>query len=122
MVALKQFYLDESVDWEVHIHQQWNSYASKDVITNDDLVDLLKGGGYCASFSSDDSPEFKALRNQLEELGYIHCERRWWNGDRVLRAFQLNGITFRKHDQFSCGAAMKHHLSFTRKYNEQETT
>jgi hypothetical protein len=114
MVALKQFYLDESLDWEVHIHQQWNSYASKDVITDDDLVELLKGGGYCASFSSDDAPEFKALRNQLEQLGYIECQRRWWNGDRVLRAFRLNGVTFRKHDQFCCGAAMKLHLKFTR--------
>jgi flagellar hook-associated protein 3 FlgL len=69
MVALKQFYLDETLDWEVHIHQQWNSYASKDVITDDDLVEVLKGGGYCASFSSDDAPEFKALRNQLLSLG-----------------------------------------------------
>lgn len=122
MVALKEFYLDEALDWEVHVHQTWNSYLSKDVLTDEDLIEVLKGGGHCASFSSDDAPEFKALRNQLEELGYIRCERGWWNGDRVLRAFRLNGVTFRKHDQFCCGAAMKGHLKFTRKYHEQKTT
>jgi hypothetical protein len=119
MVALKQFYLDETLDWEIYIHRQWNSYANKDIISDDDLVELLKGGGHCASFSSDDAPEFKALRNQLEADGYIRCERMWWNGDRVLRAFQLNGVTFRKHDQFCCGSAMKHHLSFTRKHSDK---
>lgn len=119
MVALKHFYLDETLDWEVYIHQTWNSYLSKDVLTNEDLAEVLKGGGYCASYSSDDSPEFKALRNQLEAEGYIQCQRMWWNGDRVLKAFKLNDITFRKHEKFSCGAAMKHHLQFTRKYNER---
>jgi hypothetical protein len=116
MVALKQFYLDETLDWEVHIHRQWNSYLDKDVVTNEDLVEVLKGKGACAMMSNDDAPEFKALRNQLEELGYIECQRRWWNGDRVLRAFCLNGVTFRKHDQFCCGTAMKLHLKFARTY------
>jgi hypothetical protein len=121
MVALKQFYLDESLDWEVTTYKEWNSYLVKDVVTDEDLLEVIKGKGKCSMTGSDDGPEFKALRNQLEELGYIQCERGWWNGDRVLRAFRLNDITFRKHDQFCCGAAMKHHLSFTRKYREQET-
>jgi hypothetical protein len=119
MVALKEFYLDESLDWGVTISVEWNSYLNKDTVTNEDLVEVIKGNGRCGSFSNDDSPEFKALRNQLEELGYIRCERMWWNGDRVLKAFKLNDVTFRKHEQFSCGAAMKHHLNFTRKYNER---
>lgn len=96
-------------------------YLNKDTVTNEDLVEVIKGEGECGSLSSDDGPEFKALRNQLENQGYIQCQRSWWNGDRVLRAFKLNGVTFRKHDQFSCGAAMKHHLKFTREYREQKT-
>jgi hypothetical protein len=118
VVALKNFYLDESLDWEVAIHREWNSYLDKDVISDQDLVEVLKGGGYCASFSSDDGPEFKALRNQLEQLGYIECQRRWWNGDRVLKAFRLNGVTFCRDEQFCCGAAMKLHLKFERKYKK----
>ena len=117
-MALKDFYLDETLDWEEHIHQVWNSYLSKDVLTNEDLVEVLKDGGHCASFSSDDAPEFKALRNKLEELGYIECQRRWWNGDRVLRAFRFNGVVFRRDEQFCCGAAMKLHLKFAREYKK----
>jgi hypothetical protein len=116
MVALKEFYLDESVDWDIVIQKHWNSYLIKETVTNEDLIEVIKGEGVCGSISTDDSPEFKALRNQLEELGYIKCQRRWWNGDRVLRAFRLNGVTFRKHDQFSCGAAMKLHLHAKKKY------
>jgi hypothetical protein len=122
MVALKQFYLDESLDWNVSTYKEWNSYLAKDVVTSEDLVEVIKGKGHCSITGDDDGPEFKALRNQLEADGYIRCERSWWNGDRVLRAFKLNGVTFRKHDQFSCGAAMKHHLRFTRKHHEQKTT
>lgn len=121
MVALKEFYLDESLDWDVHIYKEWNSYLIKDTVTDEDLVEVIKGKGHCSMTGSDDSPEFKVLRNQLEDEGYIHCQRSWWNGDRVLQAFKLNGITFKKHDQFSCGAAMKHHLRFTRKRREQKT-
>jgi hypothetical protein len=122
MVALKEFYLDESLDWNVTTHKEWNSYLIKDVVTDEDLVEVIKGKGQCSITGDDDGPEFKALRNQLEADGYIRCERMWWNGDRVLRAFKLNGVTFRKHDQFSCGSAMKHHLTFTRTRREQKTT
>lgn len=114
VVALKDFYLDEAMDWEEYIHRSWNTYLDKDIITSEDLVEVLKGSGHCASFSSDDAPEFKALRNKLEELGYIECQRRWWNGDRVLRAFRFNGVVFRRDEQFCCGAAMKLHLKFAR--------
>lgn len=118
-MALKEFYLDENLDWDISIQKYWNSYLVKETVTNDDLVEVIKGNGQCGSVSNDDGPEFKALRNQLEELGYIRCERMWWNGDRVLRAFKLNGVTFKKHDQFGCGSAMKHHLQFARKHSDK---
>ena len=71
--------------------------------------------GSAVSIGSDDGPEFKALRNQLEELGYIKCQRGWWNGDRVVKPFQLNGLKFKKNEQFLSGAAMKSHLEFLRR-------
>ena len=113
------FNLDESLDWDVAIHKEWNSYLVKDKVTNVDLIEVLKGHGWCRTGSTDDSPEFKELREQLEDRGYIKCQRGWWNGDRVLKPFTLNGVKFKKDDQFSSGAAMKIHLTITREYNDK---
>ena len=110
------FELDESLDWHPHYHRQWNEHLTKDTVTNEDLVKVLQGKGNCSVMGSDDSEEFKALRNQLEAEGYIRCERGWWNGDRVLKTFFLNGVRFDCDDQFASGAAMKLHLQFSRKY------
>ena len=115
VVALKEFYLDKSLDWHLVIHHEWNSFLIKDTVTNEDLVEVIKGHGQCSSTGSDDGPEFKALRNQLEAEGYIHCQRSWWNGDRVLKPFKLNGFRFSKDEQFACGAALKFHIEFTRR-------
>jgi hypothetical protein len=114
------FTLDETLDWHPAYHRQWNSYLRKDTVTNEDLVEVLKGHGTCAVMGSDDSEEFKALRNQLEAEGYIECQRTWWNGDRVLKPFSLNGVEFNVDDRFPSGAAMKIHLKFARKYKEEE--
>lgn len=110
------FELDESLDWHPSIKKEWNSYLIKDNITDEDLIEVLRGNGYCSSLTTDDGPEFKALRNQLEAEGYIACQRGWWNGDRVLKLFFLNGVRFDPDDQFSSGAAMKLHLQMARKY------
>jgi len=117
-VALKDFYLDETLEWHITTHREWNSYLSKETVTDEDLVEVIKGHGGCSITGSDDGPEFKALRNQLEEMGYIKCERNWWNGDRVIRTFRLNGLRFKKDTQFSSGAALKFHLEFLRKHPE----
>jgi len=110
------FELDETQDWHPHYHRQWNSYTNnKATVSNEDLVKVLQGKGNHSSMGSDDSPEFKALRNQLEAGGYIQCQRSWWNGDRVLKRFFLNGVSFDPDDQFCSGAAMKLHLQFSRK-------
>ena len=121
MVALKQFYPDETLDWDVTIRKEWNTFLSKEVVTDDDLVEVIKGHGECSMTGNDDGPEFKELRNRLEELGYITCERMWWNGDRVLKPFKLNDLTFKKGEQFSSGAALKFHLVFLRKRKNNGT-
>ena len=121
MVALKEFYLDESLDWNITTYQEWNSYLVNDAtITDDALVELIKGKGKCSMTGSDDGPEFKALRNQLEADGFIECQRSWWNGDRVLKPFVLNGHKFKKNEQFGSGAALKSHIDFARSYKKKK--
>lgn len=118
VVALKEFYLDESLEWHITTHRKWNSYLSKEVVTDEDLVEVIKGHGECSTTGSDDGPEFKALRNQLETLGYIECQRNWWNGDRVLKPFRLNGNKFKKGEQFGSGAALQCRFTFLQKKNK----
>jgi len=121
MVALKEFYLNESLDWHPTIRKEHNSYLNKDTVTAEDLVKGLRGEGDWSMIGSDDGPEFKSLRNQLEAEGYIRCQRNWWNGDHVLKPFKLNDLTFKKGEQFSCGAALKFHLEFLRKRKNNGT-
>jgi hypothetical protein len=110
------FELDESLEWNITIRKEWNMYTNKETVTNEELVELLKGKGNCSSVSNDDGPEFKVLRDQLEADGYIQCARNSWNGDRVLKPFTLNGVGFEKDSQYPSGAAMKIHLQVARKY------
>lgn len=76
---------------------------------------ILKGMGDCSSHGSDDHPEFKKLRDALEEGGFIKTQRGWWNGDSVLKPFSINGAKFSKNEQFPSGAAMSGHLKFMKK-------
>jgi hypothetical protein len=85
-------------------------HTNKDTITNEDLVELLKGRGSCSSTHSEDHPEFARLRDRLGELGFISIQRDWWNGDRVLKSFTLNGVPFEPGEQFCSAAPMKFHL------------
>ena len=103
----REFLIDPEFLCDVFISRSWNSYASKDLVTDEDLLKIIKGEGQCGSLSNDDHPEFKKLREQLGELGYIYIERGWWNGDRVLKPFSLNGARFKKGEQFCSGAAIK---------------
>jgi hypothetical protein len=95
---------------DVVIREEWNTYTNKDDITNEDLVEVLKGRGSCSSTRTEDHPEFTKLREQLGKLGYISIERGWWNGDRVLKSFSLNSVAFEPGEQFCCAGAMKFHL------------
>lgn len=110
------FELDETLEWHPTVHREWNSYLRKHTVTSEDLLEVLRGKGNCRSIGSDDCKEFKALRNQLEEQGYIQCSRQSWNGDIVLKTFFLNGVRFDADDRFFSGAAMKYHLQSARRY------
>ena len=63
---------------------------------------IIKGN----TFGTKDHPEFTKLRNRLCKLGYISIEIMWWNGDKVLKPFKLNELTFKKGEQFSCASAI----------------
>ena len=104
------FEIDLEYVTDVTIRQEWNMHTNKDTITDEDLVEVLKGRGSCSSTHSEDHPEFARLRDQLGELGYISIERGWWNGDRVLKSFTLNGVAFEPGEQFCSAAPMKFHL------------
>ena len=104
------FELDPVYITDVVIREEWNIHTNKDTITNEDLVEVLKGRGSCSSTRHEDHPEFARLRDQLGELGYISIQRGWWNGDRVLKSFSLNGVAFEPGEQFPSAAPMKFHL------------
>ena len=58
------------------------------------------------SYGTKDHPEFTKLRNRLCKLGYIQIELSYWNGDRVLKPFKLNELTFNTGEQFSSASAL----------------
>jgi len=113
------FVLDESCICDVFVKQSRSIYSGKDPesLTPDELMKVLKGEDIITSAFSKDHPEFDRFREQLGVEGYISIERGWWNGDRVLKPFTLNGVKFEVGDQFSSACAMKHHLEFAKKYN-----
>lgn len=115
------FTIDESKPFDVSIREVLSSLENPENPTADDLVRILKGYQPMISVRNDDSPEFKELRTQLESEGYIECQRNWWNGDRVLKPFTLNGVKFEVDGKFCCGAAMRNHLEWEREYENQRT-
>ena len=112
-----KFEIDEEYLTSVTVHKEWSMYRNKDTLTNKELIKVLKGEDRCSTTHCEDHPTFTELREKLGEQGYIKIERGWWNGDRVLRPFRLNGIRFSKGDQFSCAAALKISFTIKRKHN-----
>jgi hypothetical protein len=53
-----------------------------------------------------DHPKFTEFRQELERLGFIKIEPSWWNGDKVLTNFKLNGSLFKKGEPFLCASAL----------------
>lgn len=117
---LPKFELDPAYITDVTIKQTWSMYADKQPseLTQDEVVNILKGLDQCSSVTSGDHPEFTKLRDRLEQDGFIKTERSWWNGDRVLKPFVFNGAKFKVGEQFCCAAAMKGHLQFVKNYKK----
>jgi hypothetical protein len=103
----------------VSTRKEWNTYTNNGrVPTDEELILIIQGKGNYSIGSSIDHPEFAQLREQLGSEGYISIERGWWNGDRVLKPFRLNGCKFKEGEQFSCGPAMGIHFAVRAKHPE----
>lgn len=110
------FDIDPAFLTDVTVTKTYTPHQNKTDLTAEELLDVIKYSHTITSHGSDDHPEFAQLRNQLEAEGFIACERNWWNGDRVLQPFFLNGVPFFPDDQFPCAGAMSGHLKFKHKY------
>ncbi len=114
------FYINDAYLTDITVREEYIPRTDSENTTPEQLIEVIKNAGRCYSIGTKDHPEFAMLRDQLEQLGYVITERSWWNGDRVLRPFTLNGVKFRKHDQFPCAAAMGSHLRFAKKYQQKK--
>lgn len=113
------FTIDPAYLTSVSIREEWNEYTKNGrEPTAEELLLILQGKGKVTLGRSEDHPEFTKLREHLGELGYIEIQRGWWNGDRVLKPFTLNGLKFKVGDQFSCAGAMGTHFAVRAKYPE----
>lgn len=102
-----KFEIDPAYLTSVTEHRVYQEYSDRDSVTADELIDILRNPPVkIESYTSIDHPVFTQLREQLESEGYIRVERGWWNGDRVIRSFFLNGFKFNPGDQFSCASAL----------------
>ena len=112
---LREFFIDEQYVTDVHVRTVTSTLSNPDDPTPEDLIKILRGQHEMISLSNKDHDEFTKLRNQLEELGYIKTERGWWNGDRVIKGFKLNGFPLKKGERFYCAAAMQGSFKLARK-------
>lgn len=69
---------------------------------------ISPSGNYSSNLRTEDHPAFSNLREYLGREGFIKIERSWWNGDRVLKPFYLNGLLFNKGDQFASASAQSY--------------
>lgn len=100
------FEIDSACLTSVMVTKTHRPHANKGTVTPDELIEVLSHNSTVTSTWSQDHPQFTQLREHLESTGYITCERRWWNGDRVRRAFVVNGHEFDVNDSFPCACAL----------------
>jgi hypothetical protein len=114
------FQIDEAYLTDIVVRTEYPRYNDRTEVTAEELISVIKNPAPAVSIGTKDHPEFTSLREQLEQQGYIAVQRGWWNGDRVLKPFTLNGIKFEVGEQFSSACAMKHHLEFQSKYKQKK--
>lgn len=111
------FTIDEEYLTDVIINKRYCTLSNPDNPTHEDLIKILRGRDYWTSTSSEDHPEFTKLRNDLEQKNYIRTNRNCWNGDVVLKSFNLNGYKFVKGYRFPCASAMGNSIKYSKKNN-----
>jgi hypothetical protein len=113
-----KFILDEQFMTSITQTHEWSKYKDipEEELTAQQLLEILEGCDRWSITETIDHPEFTRLREELSDKGYIRIERSWWNGDRVLRSFQLNEVKYRKGDRFLSAGAMGTSIQASRKY------
>jgi len=112
---MKNFEIDNQFLTNITIHKEWSMYAGRESVTEEELIKILKGLDRCSTTRTEDHPEFKKLRDHLEDEGYIETRRNCWNGDSVKKSFTLNGCKFNTGEVFPSSAAMSMHLKLKKK-------
>jgi hypothetical protein len=113
---MKYFTIPEEYITDVTVRIEHDFIEDRNNPTYDDIIKVLKGYDKSVSISNKDHDEFTKLRDQLESEGYIQTQRGWWNGDRVLKPFYLNGWRFKKNHRFPCASAMRNSIECAKKY------
>lgn len=115
------FEIDESFLTDIPLCKEWGlfDHIPQEELTHDQLIKILKGEDRCSMHGVEDHPKFTKLREQLGEEGFIKIERGWYNGDRVLKPFYLNGFLFKKGHKFCCAPALKNAMEVAKKYNRK---
>lgn len=112
---MTEFHIDEAYLTDVNVRHE----TRREINDKHDLIKAIKQPYTMVSISNKDHDEFTKLREHLGEQGYIEIQRSWWNGDRVLKQFRLNGFLFRKGKQFPSAAAMGIFMKVARTYNRK---
>jgi hypothetical protein len=112
MPKLKEFNIDPNSLCSVTCRKEWSMFEGipEHELTANDLLKILNGKDRCSSTWTEDHPEFAALRRQLSELGYINMITNYWNGDRVLKSFKLNGFIVKAGSKFPSAYPMGYAL------------
>ena len=117
--GMKHFNIDEAFLCSVNVSEAWSMYENvpKESLTESDLVKILQGKDQYTTTYTRDHPEFTALRDNLEQSGYIETRRNCWNADRVLQSFMLNEWLFETGERFPCATALKIKINVARHNN-----
>lgn len=75
-------------------------------LVTDCLIRYDFEGHYGVTAAHKDHPAFSEVRRLLKSRGFIEIPAYpCWNGDRVLKRFQFNGVQLEVGDTFYCAAA-----------------
>lgn len=99
------FHIEEQYLTDVVIYDDY--FSRKTEVSPEELFDILRGKNKYRITRHENHPVFEDLRQQLENEGYIQIERKWSNGDVVLKPFTLNGVHFTKGQKFCCAPALR---------------
>lgn len=113
-----KFIIDEKFIDENFVVKEWGMYDNipSNKLTPDQLLKIIRGEDRCSMSGYVEHVEFTKLRDKLEELGYIKCERFWKNGDQILKSFELNEWKFYEGQMFPCAIALKTSIECARKF------